>query len=155
MGGPPPPKQGMSVATIALIVIVVAIVLGGGSCLMCVCVVGRNAENQNEQDRVDKNHAKNVAVNDLLSDYRANEVRADSHYKNKWIVVRGGQVDQVHSGYITVGTGKSFEIPEVQCFLKPDQMGKAAQLSRGRRVTVRGKGGGLLVHVLLNECEIL
>lgn len=155
MGGPPPPKPGLSGAAIALIVIVALLAVGGGGCLMCVCYASNKADSASEQERIDKSRARNVRIDTLLSDYRSNEVRADQQYKGKWINVQGGQVDQVHSSYITLGTGKYLEIPEVQCLLKPGQSGKAATLSKGRRVTVRGKGGGQLLNVLINECEIL
>jgi hypothetical protein len=151
----PPPKKGMSGAMIALIVVVVLLVLGGGGCAVCMCVAGGKISDIAEQEKLDKSRARNVSISTLLSDYKANEVRADQQYKNKWLNVQGGTVDTVHSSYIMVGTGKSFEIPQVQCLLKADQTHKAASLSKGRRVNIRGKGAGQILNVLIQECEIL
>jgi hypothetical protein len=151
----PPPKKGMSTASIVLIVLLVLLVLGGGGCAICVGVIGSKASDLAEQEKLDKSRARNVNIGTLLSDYKSNEVRADNQYKNKWLLVQGGTVDTVHSSYIMVGTGKSFEIPQVQCILKSDQTGKAAGLSKGRRVNVRGKGGGQILNVIIHDCEIL
>jgi hypothetical protein len=154
-GAPPPPKKGMSAAAIVLIIFVALLVVGGGGCMACWCYGSNKLSEANEQDDLDRRRARNVSISELLTTYRTNEVRADNQYKGKWITVQGGQVDEVRSSYILVGTGKYLEIPEVQCLLKSDQTSKAASLSKGRRVTVRGKVTGMLVNVMLNECEIL
>lgn len=151
-GGAPPPKQGMSTAAIILIVLVAGIVLLGGGCMMCLCVGVKGAS---DQDDSDKRGARNVPIAELLNAYRANEVRADNTYKGKWIKLQGGQVDEVRSSYVMIGTGKLFEVPQVQCMLKPDQLGKASGLSKGRRVVVRGKVQMMLINVLVQDCEIL
>jgi hypothetical protein len=151
-GGAPPPKQGMSTAAIVLIVLVAVIVVVGGTCVTCLCVTVKGGT---EQDDADKRSARNVPIADLLNAYKANEVRADSTYKGKWIKLQGGQVDEVRSSYVMIGTGKLFEIPQVQCMLKPDQLGKASGLTKGRRVTVRGKVQMMLINVLVQDCEIL
>jgi hypothetical protein len=145
----------MSGATIALIIIAVVLAFGLGGCGLCLCVVKGGADSASEQEQLDKRRARNVPVKDLLDNYRTNEVRADNQYKGKWIVVQGGQVDEVRSSYVTVGTGKYVEMPEVQCLLKADQMSKAGSLSKGRRITVRGKVQGMMLNVILNDCEIM
>lgn len=151
-GGGAPPKQGLSTAAIILIVLVSVIVLGGGGCMMCLCLGVKGVSDQNDADR---QNARNVAITELLSAYKANEVRADGIYKGKWIKIQGGQVDEVRSSYVMIGTGKLFEIPEVQCMLKADQLGKAASLTKGRRVVVRGKVQTVLINVLVQDCEIM
>jgi hypothetical protein len=149
----------MSTAAIVLIVLAVIFALGGGGCAVCLCIGAKSVSDQKEQDALDKSRARNVKIDDLLRDYRTNEVRADTQYKGKWIHVVGGQVDEVRrsgdSSYVLIGTGKVFEIPEVQCMLKSDQTGKAASLTKGRHIHVRGKVTGLLLNVLISECEIM
>lgn len=154
-GGAPPPKQGMSVAAIVLIVLAVLCALGGGSCVVCLCVVGKTAQDAKEQEDLDRSRARNVRADELLSSYRNNEVRADQMYKNKWVQVMGGQVDDVRSDHVLIGTGKLLEIPEVKCVLKSDQTSKAGALYKGRRVNVRGKVQGLIFHVYVTDCEIM
>ncbi len=102
---------------------------------------------------------KDVELRSLLSEYADNEVRADSNFKNH-VIQTSGIVDDVKkdimdSVYITVGTGRRFEIPQVQCFVADDQVSKAANLSKGSRVSVRGRVRGLMMNVLVHDCEIV
>jgi hypothetical protein len=98
-----------------------------------------------------------VQVGTLLSEYRTNEVRADSAYKGQWITTTGivGEVkkDIMDSVYVTVGTGAEFEIPEIQCFVADDQIHNAARLSKGNKVTVTGRVDGLMMNVLVKDCR--
>lgn len=86
-------------------------------------------------------------------------MRADANFKNH-VIQTDGVVDDVkkdimNSVYITVGTGRRFEIPQVQCFVADNQVGKAANLSKGSRVRVRGRVQGLMMNVLVKDCEIV
>ena len=102
---------------------------------------------------------KDVEIRSLLTEYADNEVRADLNFKNH-VIQTSGIVDDVKkdildSVYITVGTGRRFEIPQVQCFIADDQVNKAANLSKGSRVSVRGRVQGLMMNVLVHDCEIV
>jgi hypothetical protein len=159
-GAAPPPKKGMSVAAIVLIILVVLIAVFGGGCLVCVCVVGKSDNDAKEKSDLDRKNAKNIRLDDLLSAYKTNEVRADTTYKDRYYRVNGGEVDDVRKGisdqmYVTIGTGRLIEIPMVQCMLRSDQTSRASSLSKGRRINVRGKVTGLLLNVILTDCEIL
>ena len=99
-----------------------------------------------------------VQIGALLTDYKGNEVRADGLYKGKYVEV-AGTVDDVkkdilNSMYITLGTGKMFEIPQVQCHLSDEQTAKAAALNKGQRATVRGHVDGLMMHVQIRDCVL-
>lgn len=99
-----------------------------------------------------------VQLSAMLSEYKANEVRADQSYKGKFIET-SGTVDDVKkdildSMYITLGTGKPFELPMVQCHLSSSQTSRAAALNKGNRATVRGRVDGLMFHVQLRDCEL-
>lgn len=100
-----------------------------------------------------------VALPDLLAEYHDNEVRADGRFKGKVLRTSGlvGDVkkDILNSIYVTVGTGKMFEIPVVQCFVRSGEERRAAALSKGDRVTVRGRVEGLMMNVLVKDCEIV
>jgi hypothetical protein len=158
MGGgapPPPPKKGMSTAAIVLIVLVSLIAVFGGGCMLCVCIGVKGASDAKEKADLERRNAKSIRLEDLLTAYRTNEVRADTTYKDRYYKVIGGEVDSVTSGSVTVGTGRLIEIPMAQCMLRSDQSAKAGALSKGRRVTVRGKVTGMLLNVILQDCEIL
>jgi hypothetical protein len=98
-----------------------------------------------------------VPIETLLGEYRSNEVRADSKFKGKLVQVAGvvGDVkkDLLNSVYVTLGTGAPFEIPEVQCFVQ--DASTVASLSKGDRVTMRGRVDGLMMNVLVRDCEVV
>jgi hypothetical protein len=98
-----------------------------------------------------------VAIKDLLGTYK-DKARGDNTYKGKRIEITGyasdvkkGLCDEI---YVTVSTGQAFEFPVVQCFISKGQESKAASLLKGTQITVRGQVGGLLMNVLLKDCEI-
>ncbi len=158
----PPPKKGMSPVMMVLAVIGGIVVLGFGGCVVCVGVGAKGVADQKKAADVaataGRATATSVAVDRLLADYKANEVRADGLYKGKYLTVSGtvGDVkkDIMDSMYVTVGTGKVFEIPEIQCHLNADQTARASALSKGSKVTVVGRADGLMMHVQFRDCEI-
>ncbi|MHA7631620.1 OB-fold protein [Corallococcus sp. M7] len=102
---------------------------------------------------------KAVAIRTLLAEYADNEVRADSNFKDQ-VIQTAGIVDDVkkditNSVYVTLGTGKQFEIPQIQCFVTDDQVKKAASLSKGTKIGVRGRVQGLMMNVLVQDCEFI
>lgn len=94
----------------------------------------------------------------MLAEYKDNELRADGRYKGR-VVLASGIVDDVKkdilgSPYITVGTGKAFEIPTLQCSLAKDQVERASALSKGEKVSIEGKVKGLMMNVQADDCRI-
>jgi hypothetical protein len=173
----PPPKKGMSVLTMVLAGFGVIFVLGAGSCLVCVGVGANAASKVADQEKQagqtrrpsaapdqpaqpqQRAQATPVNINTLLAEYKGNEVKGDNDFKGKTIQVTGkvGQIKKDIMGhmYVTVGTGKQFEIPEVQCTLNENNAGAAMNLSKGQTVTVQGEVSGLMMNVLINDCDIL
>jgi hypothetical protein len=103
--------------------------------------------------------AKQVDIRTLLREYADNEVRADANFKDQ-VIQTVGIVDDVkkditNSIYVTLGTGKQFEIPQVQCFFDDAQAQKAATLSKGAKIGVRGRVSGLMMNVLVQDCEFI
>jgi len=103
--------------------------------------------------------AQQIDIATLLSDYKGNEVRADQSYKGKLVETTGivGDVKKSigDSMYVTIGTGRPFEIPTLQCSLASDQSGRAAALNKGDRVSIRGHVSGLMFNVQVQDCKIL
>lgn len=102
---------------------------------------------------------KQVPIRTLLAEYADNEVRADADFKDQ-IIQTTGIVDDVkkditNSVYVTLGTGRQFEIPQIQCFVTDEQVKKAASLSKGTKVGVRGRVQGLMMNVLVQDCEFV
>lgn len=100
--------------------------------------------------------AVTVPIASLLGEYKNNEVRADGLFKDHVIettgVVDSIKKDIMNSIYMTIGTGKIFEIPQVQCFFDDSLAGKAASFNKGARVTVRGRVHGLMMNVIVRDC---
>ena len=113
----PPQKSGTSPLVIVLAILGGLLVLGFGGCLLCVGVAGKgiaDADKKAKAEKVEaKKNVKDVDLDELLSDYKGNEVAADKKYKGKFIEVSGtardikkGFMDEM---YIEVGTGAAFE----------------------------------------------
>jgi hypothetical protein len=101
-----------------------------------------------------------VELATLLSEYKDNEVRADSRFKEKRIqthgIVREVKKDIAGKIYVTIGRGEALEIPALQCYVGSafGQEQAAASLSSGKPVTVRGTVDGLMMNVLVRDCFI-
>lgn len=97
-------------------------------------------------------------VDKLLYDYKGNEVAADAKYKGKIVEISGVvediKKDMMDNVYVTVGTGARFELPIAQCFLVKSEVDKAAALSKGDRITIRGRVSGLMMNVLIKDAVI-
>jgi len=100
--------------------------------------------------------AEAVELKAILGEYADNEVRADARYKGKLVKVTGivGDVKKDILGgiYVTLGTGKAFEIPVVQCMVDDDYAARVSALSKGAKVTVQGRVTGLMMNVLVDDC---
>ncbi|GEL72986.1 OB-fold protein [Myxococcus virescens] len=161
-----PPPRGMSALKVTFLV------LGGvfSLCFFGTCMAGAigaankgtnrsGASSEGTSAATNRPPPKDVELRSLLSEYSDNEVRADSNFKDH-VIQTAGIVDDVkkdimNSVYITVGTGRQFEIPQVQCYVADDHVNKAANLSKGSRVKVRGRVQGLMMNVLVRDCEIV
>lgn len=100
-----------------------------------------------------------TSIGELLGEYKDNELRADGKFKGKTIQVTG-VVDAVKTDvmghiYVSVGTGKILEVPVLQCFFAASEAGGVSSLSRGEKVTLRGRVAGLTMNVLARDCELV
>jgi hypothetical protein len=99
-----------------------------------------------------------VQIKTLLSEYKDNEVRADQQFKGRLISttgkVSGIKKDVEDHIYVTIGTGAMFELPTLQCFPR-GQENEAAALSKGDTVSIQGRVKGLMMNVLVKECQIV
>lgn len=140
-------------------------IVGVGVGALCVvpCLIGGvvSALKRGDTSVSDKpaEAARTVDIRTLVGEYRDNELRADSTFKGHVIQTSGfvGDVkkDVLGDAYITLGAGGPFEVVMVQCVLNKAQVKKAAALSQGTRVTVRGRVSGMLMNVLVRECELV
>ncbi|WP_395835555.1 hypothetical protein [Archangium violaceum] len=155
-----PPPRGSSVGK------TVAFVFAGlfGLCFLgtCVSALSKGGGGGASSARASSNSpetARTVDIRTLLGEYRDNELRADSSFKGQLIQTSGivGDVkkDFIGDAYVTLGSGEPLEAAQVQCILNKSQAKKAASLSQGARITVRGRVSGLMMNVIVRECDLI
>jgi hypothetical protein len=100
-----------------------------------------------------------VELRTLLGEYRDNKLRADSTFKGHFIQTTGTvtdiRKDMLNDAYLVLSDGATFEAVRVRCALGKAQAAKAASLSKGARVTIRGRVAGLMMDVLVRDCELV
>jgi hypothetical protein len=99
-----------------------------------------------------------VDVDQLLKDYKDNELRGDNKYKGKRVRFTGkaGDIkrDLTNAIYLTVGRGEGLEIPEAQCFFGDEYAGRVATIHHGQPVLVNCVVEGLMMNVLMKDCSL-
>ena len=110
------------------------------------------------KDRVTAPQSTVVSIRTILSDYKSNEIGADTKYKDQ-LITTTGKVDDIKKDimnnlYVTVGTGADFEIPQVQAFFEDDMAGILSNLKKGQQITVTCRIEGLMMNVLGKDCVI-
>lgn len=98
-----------------------------------------------------------VTSEELDNAYEANEVKADSTYKGKTVVIRGPvekiAKDLFDKPYIELRGNSDFL--GVQCYVTPAAQARTAELSAGTEVKLRGKVKGKTMVVVLESCEFV
>lgn len=106
--------------------------------------------------KAEKEEIKKNTINaaDLTSFYEQNEVKADNELKGKTFYVKGviNDVGKDIMGkiYVTLKGHEMFN--QVQCYF--DNADAAAKLNKGATVTFKGTCNGLMINVLMKECEL-
>lgn len=101
-----------------------------------------------------------VSAAELLESYKANEVKADTLYKGKRLQLTGvvGDIkkDFTDSIYVTIGTGKAFEVNTAHCSFGDQYLKEASELSKGTTVTVDCSCAGLVaLSVVMKDCRFV
>ena len=93
-----------------------------------------------------------LTADQLLFEYKADEVAADNKYKGK-VVLISGPIRQngkfMGTAYVVIG-GHGFE--GVQCNF--GESAEVGSLSKGSQVTIKGEVGGKKGNVLLRNCTL-
>ena len=134
-------KHVLSTATIAIFVVL---------------AIASSSDKKIESDISTTTPAISISARQLYKEYEDNEVAADQKYKNKILSV-GGTVDNIGKDitdniYVTL-KGSEF-IGSVQCFFGENHVNEAARLSKGMKITVKGKCDGKMMNILLRGCSI-
>ncbi|HEX8919916.1 MAG TPA: hypothetical protein VF766_00470 [Pyrinomonadaceae bacterium] len=99
-----------------------------------------------------------VTATALYQDYEANEVAADEKYKGKTLAV-SGTVDSIGKDitdtmYVTLNSGKQYSITNVQCMFDDEHKNALSRLSKGQKITIKGRCDGKLGNVFLKDCVL-
>jgi hypothetical protein len=93
---------------------------------------------------------------ELIASYKSNEIAADEYFKNRLVVV-SGRAKSISRG-ITGGAYVTFDgegFRDVQCMFNKEAEWSLVSLRAGQSVSIRGRCSGLLVNVMVSECEVL
>ena len=118
-----------------------------------------SSEDSVEKDISGKSPDIKISANELHQDYQANEVKADGKYEGKILQVTGTVEDVgkdiTDTIYVSLSVGGEYSATSVQCFFADSHTDDAANLNKGDQVTIKGKGDGLMMNVLLRGCSLV
>ncbi|MCL2831441.1 MAG: hypothetical protein FWD77_12015 [Betaproteobacteria bacterium] len=129
----------------------------GGALMIGSALHGMDKKHSEKVENVKEDEVIIVSAVDLLKAYDANEVAADSKFKGK-IVEITGKVESIGKDitddqYISIDAGDP--IRSVQCYFQESASSELAQVSKGQRITIRGKVDGLAMNVILKGSKIV
>lgn len=110
------------------------------------------AEKQTELEARKKNTTTAI---DLVQHYVNNEVRADGYFKDKTFYVEGVISDigkDILGGIYVTLDGPRGDFRKVQCFIDDAEL--AAQLDKGYTAAFYGRCTGLMMNVLMKDCQL-
>lgn len=99
-----------------------------------------------------------VDAQDLYSSFNSNQVAADQQYKDRIVSITGlvqnvGR-DILGTPYVMLASGKPYAVWGVQCLFSTSDEAKLARLTKGQKITVRGKVTGYLINVIVEDSII-
>ncbi|MFO0807075.1 MAG: hypothetical protein U0746_00465 [Gemmataceae bacterium] len=134
------------------------------ACIGLVCLLSTGCARKSAAPKVEEDvkPAATATAEEILADYKKNELAGDSKYKDKLIQISGtvaGVGKAPLLGYF-VGFGASAEGVDqydIMCFLDESAKEEAAKLNKGDKVTLKGfcvgRPGGLVLKV--NSCVVV
>lgn len=112
-----------------------------------------------EEVQIRSNLIPQIKIHSILADYENNEIRADNKYRHKKIQTTGIIIDMgrdlVDKLYVTLGTGKFFELPAIQAYFSDEMSRELGKLQKGTNLTIRCSVDGLLMNVIMSNCTII
>ena len=120
--------------------------------------------NRTEADMLKVKTNINIAANDIIRQYEADDSAANTKYLGQVIEITGNikKIEQDEKGYYTVIMGDTSSLSSVRCSMDTIHNEDAAHLKPGSSIIVRGKCTGfnkdemgLGSDVVLNRCAIV
>jgi tRNA_anti-like len=155
--------QPAGTATAGMVLGIVGLIIGVLMWVLCSMMISgakrgiedamKNPENWRPKSQPLSGEVIKVTPKQLLADYSANEVSADMKYKGKTIEISGPiesiSKDLFDNIYVAVEAGDP--IRTIQCYFDADNTKKVAALTKGQKITVQGRGDGLMMNVVLRD----
>lgn len=95
-----------------------------------------------------------ISSGNLVSKYKANEVKANQEFKDKEVAVTGrvaSIAESFGSKYVVLGS----ELEGVQCMFPDSREDEIAKLSKGEKVVIAGTVTGMVIlNVMMEDCRI-
>ena len=105
--------------------------------------------------KIEEGRSVTVKASDLVALCVKNEINADNQLKAKklYVEVAIGDIgkDILDNIYVTLESGDA--IRTVQCYIEDKDL--VARLQKGQRITFFGKCDGLMMNVLMKDCEVV
>jgi len=115
-----------------------------------------STQENTKSEPVKKAPALKVTAGQLLAEYEANELAADGKYTGKTAEITGvvNSIEKMMgSSFVTLGSGKEFEILSVQAFFDEKQESKLASLKKGQKLTVTCVIDGKSMNISAKDCQ--
>ena len=97
-----------------------------------------------------------VSPSKLYQDYKNNEVAADLKYKEKTLILTGTvaeiRKDIMDDIIVEIRAGGTYN--SINCYFGENHTNEAAVLSKGEKITIKGRCEGKLISVSLKGCSI-
>ena len=106
-----------------------------------------------------RDEAQILTAGQVTYAYSSNEVSADSALKGKVFKVSGKVVrvgkDITNTAYVILTDNGDEDIRSVQCFFDDSRLSEISSLSPGQEVIIFGTCEGLMMNVLMKDCELV
>ena len=147
-------SKGLKIAIVIILFIIAGVVMGGsGSSVKTVTSTNPQSPQQTQPTAI------KVSAAQLFSDYSANQVAADTKYKNNLVEVTGivGNIgkDILDNPYVLLTDGQQYSLTGVQCSFSPSDNSQLATVSKGQQITLSGTVSGLMMNVEVSGCQIV
>ena len=102
--------------------------------------------------------AINIDAGSLYAEYEANAIAAETKFQGNTVIVMGivEDIDEDIMGdaYVTLTDGGDWSMWGVQCYFADANRPQLAQLTKGQKVTLKGRVDDYLLNVEVRGCAI-
>jgi hypothetical protein len=112
---------------------------------------------ETEKPKETKKGLETIEASKLIEDYKSNEIKADTLYKNKRFKIKGivREISDVAGILIVRLSEEDFAITKVSLKFEEKDKNVIAELNKGQTITIIGTIEGLGWDVDVKDCEII